>query len=64
MARNEQLIRQHKLMQLLEAARYGRTLEELRDDLKQDLGLNNLHERTVRRDLDALSASGLMSNLK
>ncbi len=59
MARNEQLIRQHKLMQLLEAARYGRTLEELRDDLKQDLGLNNLHERTVRRDLDALSASGL-----
>ncbi len=59
MARNEQLIRQHKLMQLLEAARYGRTLEELRDDLKQDLGLNNLHERTVRRDLDALIASGL-----
>lgn len=59
MARNEQLIRQHKLMQLLEAARYGRTLEELRDDLKTDLGLNNLHERTVRRDLDALSASGL-----
>ncbi len=59
MARNEQLIRQHKLMQLLEAARYGRTLEELRDDLVQDLGLTNLHERTVRRDLEALLASGL-----
>jgi predicted DNA-binding transcriptional regulator YafY len=59
MARNEQLIRQHKVMQLLEASRYGRTLEELRDELVKDLGLTNLHERTVRRDIDALQASGL-----
>ncbi len=59
MARNEQLIRQHKVMQLLEAARFGRTLEELRDDLVQDLGLSELHARTVRRDLDALQAAGL-----
>lgn len=59
MARNEQLIRQHKIMQLLETSRFGRTLEELRDDLVRDLGLGNLHERTVRRDIDALSAAGL-----
>ncbi len=59
MARNEQLIRQHKIMQLLEATRYGRTLDELREDLVRDLGLSNLHERTVRRDVEALTAAGL-----
>jgi len=59
MARNEQLIRQHKIMQLLEASRYGRTLEELRDELVRDLGLTNLHGRTVRRDIEALTAAGL-----
>lgn len=58
MARNEQLIRQHKLMQLLEYSRFGRTLEELRGDLVADLGLTTLHERTVRRDLEALQAAG------
>ncbi len=58
MARNEQLIRQHKILQLLEMARFGRTLEEVRDDLIADLGLTSLHERTVRRDLEALMAAG------
>ncbi|MEM9646100.1 MAG: WYL domain-containing protein, partial [Planctomycetota bacterium] len=58
MARNEQLIRQHKLLQLLELSRFGRTLEELRDDLVADLGLSQLHTRTVRRDLEALQAAG------
>lgn len=58
MARNEQLIRQHKLLQLLEMSRFGRTLEELRADLVADLGLTKLHERTVRRDLEALQAAG------
>lgn len=58
MARNEQLIRQHKLLQLLELSRFGRTLEELRGDLVADLGLTKLHERTVRRDLEALQAAG------
>jgi predicted DNA-binding transcriptional regulator YafY len=58
MARNEQLIRQHKLLQLLEVSRYGRTLEELRGDLVLDLGLTKLHERTVRRDIEALQAAG------
>jgi len=59
MARNEQLIRQHKILQLLEASRFGRRLEELRDELVQDLGLTSLSERTVRRDLDALLAAGM-----
>ena len=58
MARNEQLIRQHKLLQLLEISRFGRTLDELRSDLVADLGLTKLHERTVRRDLEALQAAG------
>lgn len=58
MARNEQLIRQHKILQLLEMARFGRTLDEVRDDLIADLGLTSLHERTVRRDLEALMAAG------
>ncbi|OYP34145.1 helix-turn-helix transcriptional regulator [Rhodopirellula sp. MGV] len=58
MARNEQLIRQHKLLQLLELSRFGRTLDELRGDLVADLGLTKLHERTVRRDIEALQAAG------
>ncbi|WP_168565669.1 helix-turn-helix transcriptional regulator [Crateriforma spongiae] len=58
MARNEQLIRQHKLLQLMEISRFGRTLDELRDDLVADLGLTKLHSRTVRRDLEALQAAG------
>lgn len=58
MARNEQLIRQHKLLQLLEYSHFGRTLEELRSDLVADLGLSTLHERTVRRDVEALQAAG------
>ena len=58
MARNEQLIRQHKLLQLLEYSRFGRTLEELRESLVSDLGLTTLHGRTVRRDIEALQAAG------
>jgi predicted DNA-binding transcriptional regulator YafY len=59
MARNEQLIRQHKILQILERYRFGRTLEEIRDDLVEELGLGSLHERSVRRDLEALQAAGL-----
>lgn len=59
MARNEQLIRQHKILQILERFRYGRTLEEIADDLMEELGLSSLHVRTVRRDLEALQASGI-----
>ena len=59
MARNEQLIRQHKLLQVLERYRYGRTLKELRDELVDELGLGSLHERSVRRDLEALQAAGI-----
>ncbi|MFI4874785.1 MAG: helix-turn-helix transcriptional regulator, partial [Blastopirellula sp. JB062] len=58
MARNEQLIRQHKILQILEHSRYGYLLEEIRDDLVAQLGLTSLHVRTVRRDLEALQAAG------
>jgi predicted DNA-binding transcriptional regulator YafY len=58
MARNEQLIRQHKLLAILEQSRYGRSLTELRDELIATLGLTTLSERTVRRDLEALQAAG------
>jgi predicted DNA-binding transcriptional regulator YafY len=59
MARNEQLIRQHKILQILERYRFGRLLEEVRDDLVDELGLSSLHVRTVRRDLEALQAAGI-----
>lgn len=59
MARNEQLIRQHKILQILERVRYGKTLQELVDSLVDELGLGSLHQRTVRRDLEALQAAGL-----
>ena len=59
MARNEQLIRQHKLLQILERYRFGRTLDELRDELVDELGLTSLHPRSVRRDLEALQAAGI-----
>lgn len=58
MARNEQLIRQHKVLQILERTRFGRTLEEIRDELVDELGLSSLHPRSVRRDLEALQAAG------
>lgn len=58
MARNEQLIRQHKLLQLLETARYGKSLDQLTRELVDVLGLAGLSGRTVRRDLEALQAAG------
>lgn len=59
MARNEQLIRQHKILQLLERYRFGRLLGEIRDELVEELGLSSLHTRTLRRDLEALQAAGI-----
>ena len=59
MARNEQLIRQHKILQILERVRFGKTLGELQDEIVDELGLTSLHERTIRRDLEALQAAGI-----
>jgi predicted DNA-binding transcriptional regulator YafY len=59
MARNEQLIRQHKILQILERLRFGATLEELRDSVVDELGLTSLHTRSIRRDLEALIAAGM-----
>lgn len=59
MARNEQLIRQHKILQVLERVRFGKTIPELKEDVLEELGLNSLHDRTLRRDLNALQAAGI-----
>jgi predicted DNA-binding transcriptional regulator YafY len=59
MARNEQLIRQFKILQILERRRFGATLDDIRDSVVEELGLSSLHERSIRRDLDALQAAGL-----
>ncbi|GAB5405474.1 MAG: WYL domain-containing transcriptional regulator [Aureliella sp.] len=59
MARNEQLIRQHKILQILERLRFGATLDELRDSVVEELGLTSLHTRSIRRDLEALTAAGI-----
>jgi predicted DNA-binding transcriptional regulator YafY len=59
MARNEQLIRQHKILQILERVRFGKTLEEIQADIIDELGLSSLSTRTVRRDLEALQAAGI-----
>ena len=59
MARNEQLIRQHKILQILERVRFGKTLEEIREDVIDELGLTSIHIRTLRRDLEALQAAGI-----
>lgn len=63
MARNEQLIRQHKILQVLERNRFGKMLDEIRDDVVEDLGLTSLHTRTIRRDLEALQAAGIDINV-
>jgi predicted DNA-binding transcriptional regulator YafY len=59
MARNEQLIRQHKILQILERRRFGATLEDIRDSVVEELGLTSLHVRSIRRDLEALQAAGM-----
>lgn len=59
LARNEQLIRQHKILQLLERNRFGLTLDELRSSVVEELGLTSLHSRSIRRDLDALISAGM-----
>ncbi len=59
MARNEQLIRQHKILQILERVRFGKTIAELKQDVVDELGLSSLHDRTLRRDLNALQAAGI-----
>lgn len=59
MARNEQLIRQLKILQILERVRFGKTIEEIRQDVVDELGLSSIHPRTLKRDLEALQAAGI-----
>jgi predicted DNA-binding transcriptional regulator YafY len=58
MARNEQLIRQHKILQILERNRFGATLDEIRDSVVDELGLTSIHPRSIRRDIEALQSAG------
>lgn len=55
MARNDQMIRQWHLMRQLEGPR-GKTIHEPTQALPQNY---IRHERTIRRDLEALEASGV-----
>lgn len=55
MPRNDQIIRHWHLLRALESPR-GKTLKELAQALPKDYAR---HERTVRRDLEALEASGV-----
>ncbi len=59
MARNEQLIRQHKILQILERVRFGKTIEEIRQDVLDELGITSLSIRTIKRDLLALQSAGI-----
>lgn len=59
MARNEQLIRQHKILQILERVRFGKTIDEISADVCEELGLKSIHNRTLKRDLEALQAAGI-----
>ena len=59
MARNEQLIRQHKVLQVLERRRFGASIEDIRDSVVEELGLTSLHIRSIKRDLQALQAAGM-----
>ena len=59
MARNEQLIRQHKILQILERVRFGKTIEEIKQDVLDELGVTSLSSRTIKRDLLALQSAGV-----
>lgn len=59
MARNEQLIRQHKILQVLERRRFGSSIEDIRNTVVEELGLTGLHVRSIKRDIEALQAAGL-----
>ncbi len=45
-------------MQILERVRFGKTIAELNEDVTEELGLPSLHNRTLKRDLEALQAAG------
>lgn len=51
MGRNAEVVRQWTILQEIERASYGRTIEEL-------AALTGRHQRTIRRDLEALQFAG------
>jgi predicted DNA-binding transcriptional regulator YafY len=51
MARNSELIRQWEILRAIDAARHGIAVSKL-------AALREVHPRTIRRDLEALSKAG------
>jgi hypothetical protein len=56
--RSDKLIREWKILQMLEASRFGKTLSELAESACEEVGEAHLSERTVRRDIEALQLAG------
>ena len=56
--RSIQVIRALKILVLLEPSQYGMSIERLRAELVESLGLSSLNAKTVKRDIEALQAVG------
>ena len=56
--RSIQVIRALKILVLLEPSHYGMSIERLRAELVESLGLSSLNVKTVKRDIEALQAVG------
>ena len=56
--RSIQVIRALKILILLEPSQYGMSIERLRAELVESLGLSSLNAKTVKRDIEALQAVG------
>lgn len=56
--RGKQTARQFKVLQLLQASRFGMTTRELRDSVVEELGLDSLHEKSIKRDIEHWQQAG------
>jgi len=56
--RGKQTARQFKVLQLLQNSRFGTTTRELRDSVVEELGLDSLHEKSIKRDIEHWRQAG------
>lgn len=56
--RGKQTARQFKVLQLLQGSRFGMTTRELRDQVVEELGLDSLHEKSIKRDIEHWRQAG------
>ena len=56
--RYEQVGRAFKVLEILQASRFGRTIEEIRDEIVEHLGLSSLSTKSIDRDLKFWQAYG------